>query len=404
MAGHNLGTVTAFEFLRAVKKKSFWLGTLGVPVVIGIVMALMILTSGTASRSADEQKNASITFTFTDASGLIADELAAGYGGTRTDDPQAAMDDVRAGRAQAFFAIPEDPARQDIEIHGKDLGIFDSEAYSAVAGQMVSKAAVTEIGSPELAALAGGGTSFSSTMYADGQATGGMYAVVPPLLFLALFYAVTLFLGNQILNSTVEEKENRVTEMILTTLNPTTLITGKILALLLTGLVQMAVFALPAAGYFLADGGGGTAAAVLARMDPQPEAMITGAVLLVGGFVLFTATLMAIGAVMPTAKEANGLFSAITIMLFVPLYAVSLFVSDPGSPLVQVFLYFPFSAPVAAMLLNGLGSLTTMQAVIVSAEMFLAGGLMLAAAVKLFRHGSIRYGSKVSLRELSRRT
>ena len=49
------------------------------------------------------------------------------------------------------------------------------------------------------------------------------------------------------LNSTLEEKENRVTEMILTTLNPTTLITGKVIALFAVGLVQMLVFLSPIA-------------------------------------------------------------------------------------------------------------------------------------------------------------
>ena len=48
-------------------------------------------------------------------------------------------------------------------------------------------------------------------------------------------------LGNQMLNITVEEKENRVTEMILTTLDPRVLIIGKVVAVLLVGLVQLAL-------------------------------------------------------------------------------------------------------------------------------------------------------------------
>ncbi|MCC3299761.1 ABC transporter permease [Arthrobacter caoxuetaonis] len=406
MAGHNLWTVTSFEFMRTVKKKTFWIGTLGVPVIIGIVMALLVLTQTEATRTADSQKHATVDFAFTDSSGLITDDLAASYGGTRTEDPVQALQDVREGRSQAYFAIPGDPAREEIEIHGKDLGVFESGTYGAVAGQMVSDAATAKIGSPELAALAGGGTTFTSTLYADGDETGGIYAVVPPLVFLAFFYAVMMFMGNQILNSTVEEKENRVTEMIRTTLAPKTLISGKILALMLTGLVQIGVIGIPAAGLFLTGGGGGggggAASEILARMDPQPGTMVTGAVLLAGSLLLFTATLMAIGAVVPTAKDANGLFSAITIVLFVPLYAFSLFVSDPDAVLVQVFLYFPFSAPVAAMLLNGLGFLTGTQAAVVAAELFIAGGIMMALAVKLFSHGNIRYHSRIPLKELMR--
>ena len=54
-----------------------------------------------------------------------------------------------------------------------------------------------------------------------------------------------VLLGNQMLNSTLEEKENRVTEMILTTINPTNLLLGKVISLFAIGIVQIAVFALP---------------------------------------------------------------------------------------------------------------------------------------------------------------
>jgi ABC-type Na+ efflux pump permease subunit len=68
----------------------------------------------------------------------------------------------------------------------------------------------------------------------SGKTTGGIGVVIPPLLFLVIFYLLIAMLGNQMLSSTLEEKENRVTEMILTTLNPTTLIIGRITALVVS--------------------------------------------------------------------------------------------------------------------------------------------------------------------------
>ena len=52
-----------------------------------------------------------------------------------------------------------------------------------------------------------------------------------------VFFLVIVMLSNQMLNSTLEEKENRVTEMILTTVNPTTLVLWKILAVFAVGAV-----------------------------------------------------------------------------------------------------------------------------------------------------------------------
>lgn len=60
----------------------------------------------------------------------------------------------------------------------------------------------------------------------DGRLSHGRHESHRPL-FLLVFYVSLILLSSQMLNSTLKEKENRVTEMILTTLNPTTLIVGK---------------------------------------------------------------------------------------------------------------------------------------------------------------------------------
>lgn len=53
---------------------------------------------------------------------------------------------------------------------------------------------------------------------------------------------------------------------------------------------------------------------------------------------------------MPTAKEAGVIFGPLMALIFVPFYAISMILSDPHSPAVQAFTYFPLSAPVTAML------------------------------------------------------
>jgi ABC-2 type transport system permease protein len=84
-------------------------------------------------------------------------------------------------------------------------------------------------------------------------------------------------------------------------------------------------------------------------------------------------------------------------LIFVPFYAISLIISDPRAPIVQIFTYFPLFAPVTAMLRNGFGTLTALEATIVIAELFIVGFLILRLAVHLFRYGSIQYSSKLSI-------
>lgn len=399
MAQHNLGTVVGFEFFRTVKKARFWIATLAIPLVIAVAAGLVILSNQTTSSSADAQKNARLTFTYSDASGLVTDALAAGFGGTRTTDPAAAVAAVRNGTADAYFDFPADPATQEVRVYGTDRGIFANDTYAAVARQVLVSAAGEKIGSPQLAAVARGSVAIRSTTYRDGKVSGGLNEVIPPLLFLVIFYMSIILLANQMIASTLEEKENRVTEMILTTLNPTTLIIGKVISVFLVGLVQMLVFFVPVvAGYLFFRQSLNLPELDLSHLAFEPVPLTVGGLLLLGGFILFTGTLVAIGAVMPTVKEAGNVFGPLIAVMFVPFYIVSLIVSDPQAPIVQIFTYFPFSAPVTAILRNAFGSLSLAEAAIVIAELFGFGFLALRLAVYLFRYGSIEYSKKLSLR------
>lgn len=136
--------------------------------------------------------------------------------------------------------------------------------------------------------------------------------------------------------------------------------------------------------------------------DPVP--MITGFLIRVGGFGLFTTTLVAIGAVMPTAKEAGNFMGVMMALIFVPFYAISLIFSNPQALIVKIFTYFPFSSPVTALLRNGLGSLSTAEAVIVIAILYVGAAVMFRLAVWLFQYGSISYTSKVDIRIALSRT
>jgi len=399
MARHNLGTVISFEVTRTLTKRRFWLSTLIVPVIMGIVIGLMVMSNTTTSSQVDSQKSAKFTFTYSDASGYVDPAVVAALGGSKAADPVRAIADVRSGKVDAFFAYPSDPVKQPTKVYGADKGIFENSKYASVASQILVSSAQGKIGDKTLATLAQGNLPVTSTTYKAGQESGGIAEVVPPLLFLVIFYLLIVMLSNQMLTSLLEEKENRVTEMILTTLDPTTLVVGKVIALFIVGTVQMLVFALPVIiGYVFFR----TALTLpnfdLSTLFLNPGSMIVGALLLVGGFGLFTSTLVAVGAVMPTAKDAGQIFGIMMALIFVPFYAISLVVSDPHSFIVQLFTYFPYSAPVTAMLRNGFGSLGPLESTIVITELFVLSIVVLRLAVRLFRYGSIEYSKKVSIR------
>ena len=380
-------------------KRRFWIGTLSVPVIMAVVFGLITLSNTTTDTASEAQKSAQFSIAYTDDSGLITPQDAAIFGARPAETADAGRHAVQAGTLEAYFDFPAHPATEAVRVYGADKGIFENGKYAAVARAMLGRAVGQKIGSPELSALASGKATIETVTYDGAQESGGLGSVIPPLVFLVIFYGLIVLLAGQMLNSTLEEKENRVTEMILTTLKPTTLIAGKVLALFAIGLVQMIVFLSPILlARLVLPEQLNPAALALPPLTFDPFRMAVGFLILVGGFALFTTTLVAIGAVMPTAKEAGNVLGVMMALIFVPFYAVALVVSDPHSLIVQIFTYFPFSAPVTALLRNGFGSLNPLEAGIVILILFIGAAVMLRLAVRLFQYGSISYTSKVNIR------
>ena len=250
----------------------------------------------------------------------------------------------------------------------------------------------------------------TAELWKDGARSPGFGAAVLPGLFLVLLYMGVIMLGQQMLNITVEEKENRVTEMILTTLDPRVLIVGKVIAVLLVGIVQGLVLLIPAAlaALFLPGlmAGGLDAAASdpdLAQLQlagnfvVDPVRIALAVALFAGGFLLFTALLVAIGSVMPTAKDAGSAFGVVILGMFLPLYTAAMVINEPGGAVALFLTWFPLTAPVTALLLNALGLLPVPQAIGVALVLFACALAFLWAGVRLFRQGSISYDKRLNI-------
>jgi len=401
MRQHNLGTVLRFEFVRTINKRRFWVGILVVPLLIVIVFALVFISGKSSDKSTQLQKTAHFSFQYTDSSGLVNADIIRRLGGQLSSNVSAGISAVKSGKVDAFFAYPSDPTTQIIQVYGSDQGVFENGKYASVARTILQSSVEKKIGSQKLTLISQGSVKTSTITYKNGKDTGGINSLIPAMLYLVIFYLIILLLGNQMLTSTLDEKENRVTEMILTTINPTNLILGKVISLILLGLVQMLVFALPfTIGYVFFRSHLHLPDINLSHLVFDPQRMTVGALILLGGFALFIGTLVALGAAMPTAKDAGPIFAGLITMIFIPFYVIPLIISNSNAPIVQVFSYFPYSAPVTAMLRNGFGTLPLWQASIIIVELFVLSALVLRLAVRLFRYGSIEYSRKLSLREI----
>lgn len=397
---HNLGTVFKFETIRVLKKPTFWLMALGFPLMFAALYGIMFWSQSTTMQAAKELEKQEFSLAVTDDSKLVRPELLMAAKTKTVESKEAGINDVKNGKIDAYIYFPKDIGKQKVEVYGKDVGLFQNGKYGAVAQSLLSQSVASSVSQAQVAILQNK-VQLSSTTYLDGKEHGGVNEMIAPGLFLVIFFMLVTFFGNQMLTSSTEEKENRTVEMLLTMVKTDTLITGKILSLMVLALIQMSVIVLPVAVGYLAFG----SKLQLPNMDLSllvfdPVRIGLALVIFLASFMMFTGMLVTLGAMMPTAKEASQWFGLVIMLIFGPFYGITAFVSFPDSPFVKFLSLFPFTAPIPLLLRNAVGNLPAWEGLLGVALLIVAAVLVLWLAVRIFRYGAMSYDSKLSLSAL----
>lgn len=397
---HNLGTVFKFETIRVLKKPTFWLMALGFPLMFAALYGIVFWSQITTMQAAKELEKQEFSLAVTDDSKLVRPELLMTAKTKTVESKEAGINDVKNGKIDAYIYFPKDISKQKVEVYGKDVGLFQNGKYGAVAQSLLSQSVASTVGQAQVAILQNK-VQVSSTTYLDGKEHGGINEMIAPGLFLVIFFMLITFFGNQMLTSSTEEKENRTVEMLLTMVKTDTLITGKILSLMVLALIQMSVIVLPVVAGYLAFG----SKLQLPNMDLSllvfdPVRIGLALVIFLASFMMFTGMLVTLGAMMPTAKEANQWFGLVIMLIFGPFYGITAFVSFPDSPFVKFLSLFPFTAPIPLLLRNAVGNLPAWEGLLGVALLIVAAVFVLWLAVRVFRYGAMSYDSKLSLSAL----
>lgn len=390
-----------FELKRTVTKWSFWLRTLAIPGMMLLVLGLSMLSNKIAVDTTEQLKQSKFSVIVMDESGLITKQSLSDLNAQLENSKSAGIDKVKNAQVDAFIYYPSDPSVNKTEVYAKDDGIMDNGKYSSVADSLLQASIASKLGSQGEVKLLQSGTQVSTITYKNGVETKGFGSVIAPGMFLIIFYVVILLLGNQMLTSVTEEKENRVIEMILTCVSTTNFILGKIWALFAMGGVQIMAILLPLlVVYFGFRSDLHMPSLELSDISWNLGPIAAGFALCLTGFVTFTALLVAIGAAVPSAKEASGYFGGVMILILLPFYALPAIISSPDQLIVTVLSYFPLTSPITLMMRNAVGNVSAIQLLLGIFICLVTGLLLLAAAVNIFKHGSLEYSRKLKLGEI----
>ena len=397
----NLKTVMRFEILRTLKKQSFWLSILLPPIIIAIISGIMVFSNKASSDQLKQLASGSDRIVIIDQSGKVSKEAFQGeHAFAKATDKDSAVSDVKQGRKDAVIFIPKQVGEQPVEVYAKDENIFNNNRYETIAQQLLKSSVNGKIDAADQQIIAGK-LQTNSTFYRNGHQYDPIGSMIIPAAFLILLYIVLMTFVNPILTSTSEEKENRVTEMILTTIQPRTLIFGKILSIVILAAMQIIIMTLMTiVTYLVLDKTAGVPLDMVKHIQIEPVRIAMSALISTAGFAFFAGLVIAVGAAVPTAKEAGSFLGVLMTLFYVPLYFIMLIISTPDALLVRIISLVPLTSPMPLLIRNATGNLPLGEGLLAAGILIVSAGITFWIAIRLFHYGSIEYNKVLSLKAI----
>lgn len=384
-----IGTVFKFETVRQLKKPSFWISLLLFPVAIFAVVGLSSLNSAGIEGSITNQNFENKKLGLTDNNNILG-ESAVVFEKIATEEE--GKEKVANGELNIYYYVADDfNETHKVRIYDRvdETSIF---SFNSIPFAEVMKSTVySRLSNDEIAMIEGKLDFETIDLNDNGEQTSVLGRAVIPLSVLAVFYILICVFGNRLTMSLVEEKENRISELLLTSVSSKSFVIGKILSLIVLGFIQIAVFVIPIISVIFIFRDNPMVANILSVIEWQPIPIIENILLLLFSYFVFAGACTFISSLCPTARDASQYIGVVMISVVLPLMLMNNFMSSDANAVTYVLSYFPLSSPIALMLRNAFGNLPTFEFVIGLIELGLASAGILALTVKSFQKNAINF-------------
>ena len=183
-------------------------------------------------------------------------------------------------------------------------------------------------------------------------------------------------------------------EILLSSIAPRQLLTGKILGLGLVGLLQTVVWM--GTGFLLLKAGG-TTLNIPASLQLPTDLLVWSVVFFLLGYFLYATIMAGVGALVPNIKEASQATVIIILPMLIPLMLISLMIETPNATLPLILSLFPFSAPVAMVTRMAVTTVPLWQILTAIGLLLVTIFILVRAVAGMFRAQVLLTGKKFSM-------
>ena len=412
------------EFISRVQKRTFLLVTIGLPILLGAIYALIIYfsLSGAAKIKIAVADNANIFH-----GNLISSNENISFVFVNAQSADTLASELQSGQIAGFINIPADADVLSDSISivmQKKIGMIDREKIKDDIQTRLQQIKISSLVA-DTAALARvqRATKISFINTNDKNDSDAKTAVSTVVGYVCgfLIYFILLLYGTSVMRGVMEEKTSRIAEIIVSSVKPFQLMMGKILGIDAVGLLQFLIWIVlsvglrvilipllfPAAGSsMLANANTAQVQDALNTLNTVPFGLIIPMFIIyfLGGYFLYASLFAAVGCTVSDGQQdAQSLTLPLTLPLILGFVFMTKAINDPTGSLSVFGSLFPFTSPIVMMarIAQGVPDGVSVFQLALSIVILFATFLFTTwFAAKIYRTGILMYGKKPSWKEL----
>lgn len=414
---NQLSTIISREYFERVKRKSFIISTILMPV---FMVALMALPALIAIFSTPEEKKIAVI----DDSGVVAKTLQNGDETRFVVVSDAVLGDLLEN--EDFYGVLA--IGSDIVKNPSDVTLYTHAASSmqlenTIANQIkntVEQIRLREYNIENLSEIlaAVNADVRMQTFRIDSDETSETSSALSYFIGIIMSFMLYMFIllyGQMVMTSIIEEKNNRVLEIVVSSVRPTYLMLGKILGIGLVAITQILIWAaiIMSFSYWVMPslianiGAGAVDPELLAALGLLGDGsyMLTLFVylllFLIGGYLFYSSIYAAIGSAVDNIQDASQLQTVAIIPIILGMVLAPSVVNDPMSSFSTWVSIIPFTSPMVMMARIPFG-IPVWQILTSIALLYITFIFMIWLSAKIYRVGIFMYGKKPTVTELIR--
>lgn len=392
--------VARHEFVTQLRRKSFLFMAFAFPL---LMVGVNIFTTSWLTKQGEETGTLGL-IGVVDLSGVLAHEVEIPDEYVPFVDEETAVSALLADEIGAYFVLPADYVQV-----GTVAGYSKTAVPSGIERQLSAYIEANLLADTELhraTRLRDPAVVTMSTL--DGRREfneeTGMAMVMAPIIFAMIFGMSINMTSSFMMQNVVEEKETRMVEMMITSITPTEMLTGKLLGMAAIGGLQILSWVATA----------GIVAIVRADLLDTVAALqfpklfvLTAVFYLILGYVLYGGLLSGVGASSDSMQEAQSLAAVFSIAALSPLFFIITFLRDPNGLWPTVLSIIPFTASTSMVMRLSLTDVPAWQVAVSMVALAGSTVFIIWLSAWVFRVGMLMTGKSlfqtVGLKRLLRR-